>query len=995
MQSTAQTEQFSNNGLTDVVQWDNYSLIVKDQRIFLHSGEFHAFRVPVPDLWFDVFQKIHAAGLNAISVYVHWGLSNPSKGVIDFDDWRDLQSLFDAAKAAGLFIVLRPGPYINAETTAGGIAHWVTSEVAGQLRTNASDFEAAWKPYINAIIDVTKPNQVTEGGPVIERSRADNEYFQSDPTHGAYFAQLEETYIQGGIVVPLTYNDPGQGKNFINGTGAVDIYGLDSYPQGFDCSDPETWSPVTTNYHQYHESVNPSQPWYFPEFQGGAFDPWGPNSPGYDNCFQLTGPDFQQVFYHQLWASNAKLISYYMLYGGTSWGAIPFHGVYTSYDYGSAIRENRALSTKYSELKSQGLFLRSTPSFRKTDWIGDSSTNSVNITNSAVFGTFLRNPDTNTGFYITRQTDSTSSAVSQFKITVSTSSGPLQIPLTTDSIVLNGRESKILVTDYQFGLDSLLLYSTASILFAGTIGPRDVLLLYSTSNESSEASITFTGTPNDFKITSSKVQVHNNTSSPYTTVTFLQGIQGLITIWDSDTQLVLFADSDTAATFFAPVIPETENAQGGLGNYWQFGSNRTTLVGGPYLVRNATIQNSHLALWGDLNNSVTLTVITEPTVTSISWNGMFLGSPLNSSVSKGFFTASLQKRSSIQSIPVPQLQSWKFSDSLPEIQADFSDADWKLANHTSTNSPFKPYYGDGRVLYGCDYGFCENIVIFRGHFNATGAEKSANLSVNGGEAFATSVWINQDFIKTAFGNSSNNENILEEIDDVFTFPAGSVKKGQDNVITVIYDNMGLNETQGSPETSKSPRGIRGFKLNDGSFGEWKVQGKLGGYTNYPDKVRGIFNEGGTFGERSGWHLPGFDTSKWQSRSLSSGLPNQRPGVGFFVTTFKLNIPDDLDVALSFVFDNGSQGQSYRATLFVNGWFMGKRVANLGPQSKFPVHQGILNYSGTNTVAVLLWALEPNTGIAPELKLVVDGVIDGGIGPVSTNNPAWSPRNLKS
>lgn len=48
-------------------------------------------------------------------------------------------------------------------------------------------------------------------------------------------------------------------------------------------------------------------------FEGGSFDPWG--GPGYDACAVLTGPDFQDVFYKQNWASNAKLLSYYMLYG--------------------------------------------------------------------------------------------------------------------------------------------------------------------------------------------------------------------------------------------------------------------------------------------------------------------------------------------------------------------------------------------------------------------------------------------------------------------------------------------------------------------------------------------------------------------------------------------------------------------------------------------------------------------------------------------------------
>lgn len=95
---------------------------------------------------------------------------------------------------------------------------------------------------------------------------------------------------------------------------------------------------MTTNYHQYHEQVNPSQAWYIPgkqyvslrelhllrllrnvtEFQGGSFDAWGPTAPGYELCRQLTGANFQSVFNRQLWASNAKLISYYMIYGWVS-----------------------------------------------------------------------------------------------------------------------------------------------------------------------------------------------------------------------------------------------------------------------------------------------------------------------------------------------------------------------------------------------------------------------------------------------------------------------------------------------------------------------------------------------------------------------------------------------------------------------------------------------------------------------------------------------------
>ena len=143
---------------------------------------------------------------------------------------------------------------------------------------------------------------------------------------------------------------------------------------------------------------------------------------------------------------------------------------------------------------------------------------------------------------------------------------------------------------------------------------------------------------------------------------------------------------------------------------------------------------------------------------------------------------------------------------------------------------------------------------------------------------------------------------------------------------------------------KSPRGIPGFLLTGGNFTEWKVQGKLGGYTkwvvsqhtggsadecmnhSYPDKVRGVLNEGGLYGEREGWHLPGYDTSSWEERDLSDGLPSGGAGVGFFVTTFDLSIPEGTDVLMSFQFD--TVDQPYRATLFVNGWNYGKVCIHL-------------------------------------------------------------------
>lgn len=103
----------NNTGLTDLVGWDSYSFFIKDKRIFLHAGEFHGWRLPSISLWKDIMQKIKASGLNSISMYVHWHLTNPKKGVIDLEGINDLQTFFDAAKAEGLWVIARPGPYIK------------------------------------------------------------------------------------------------------------------------------------------------------------------------------------------------------------------------------------------------------------------------------------------------------------------------------------------------------------------------------------------------------------------------------------------------------------------------------------------------------------------------------------------------------------------------------------------------------------------------------------------------------------------------------------------------------------------------------------------------------------------------------------------------------------------------------------------------------------------------------------------------------------------
>ena len=388
------------------------------------------------------------------------------------------------------------------------------------------------------------------------------------------------------------------------------------------------------------------------------------------------------------------------------------------------------MTTKYDELKRQAMFLRSSPEFYKTDWISDTSTGLRVSTNSAAFITLLKNPDTKAAFYIARQANSNStfvsfsvflrcsiydlsfifSAITTFKLNVTTQGGPLQIPIVAPVITLDGRESKVVVTDYTFGSSSKLLFSTAQIFYASIIDKRDILFLHGDISQDHEAALVLTGTPNKVQNTQSSLvkftTSNSSLASGMTIVNFLSGIDGLVTVWDSDTQLVLYADSVTAGTFWSPVIAGPSDDP--LANYWGLGTNQSILVGGPYLVREARLLGSTLALSGDLKTDARLTVIAPRNVRFVTWNEQLVSgdfSVASSLTSIGGFVGQLQTRHSLTGgVKVPKLTGWKFQDSLPEIQESFNDDKWAVANHTTTNIPLKPYYGDGRILYGCDYG---------------------------------------------------------------------------------------------------------------------------------------------------------------------------------------------------------------------------------------------------------------------------------------------------
>ncbi|MFH8341789.1 beta-galactosidase [Streptomyces sp. AM6-12] len=375
------------------VTYDGYSFMIDGKRTYLWSGEFHYFRLPSQDLWRDVLEKMKAAGFNSVSLYFDWGYHSPAPGVYDFTGIRDVDKLLDMADELGLYVIARPGPYINAEVDGGGFPGWLSAK-PGSTRTSDPDYlkySDEWQTRIDRII---ARHQLTNGTGSVIQYQVENEYYNGSAAGRTYMKHLEDKATADGITVPLVGNDNG---TFNAGDAALDVDGADSYPQGFNCSDPSRWSGVPDISYDHP----PKKPLIAPEFQGGAFDPWG--GPGYDKCAQLINDKFADVFYKHNIAVGATEQNFYMTYGGTNWGWLGMPQNYTSYDYGAAIRENRQLDPKYSTDKLIGYFTQALTPLTKTDPLAPAPTDNAKIVDTA-----RGNPDTGTQFHVLRHSDSTS-----------------------------------------------------------------------------------------------------------------------------------------------------------------------------------------------------------------------------------------------------------------------------------------------------------------------------------------------------------------------------------------------------------------------------------------------------------------------------------------------------------------------------------------------------------------------------------------------------------
>lgn len=766
---------------------------------------------------------------------------------------------------------------------------------------------------------------------------------------GRYMDQLQKLARANNIDIPVIHNDPNMNtrswsEDYAPGAlGNVDVAGLDSYPSCWSCNldectgtNGEYVAYQTINYYDHFSLVSPTQPSFFPEFQGGSYNPWGGPEGG---CPGDIGADFANLFYRDLIAQRSTALSLYMMFGGTNWGAFACPVVATSYDYSSPISENRKIGSKFYETKNLALFTRVAEDLTVTDRIGNSSSYT---TNTAVKATELRNPETNGAFYVTIHDYSPSGTREEFKLRVSTSIGNLTVPQ-TGSIVLNGHQSKILVTDFAIG-ENIITYSTAEVLTYSIVDGKPVVVLWTGAGESAEFHIK--GAKKGSAAQNGKTSNATIKADSFGVLVNVPAVNGQ-SVYEFDKGVkVIVVDKPTGHLFWAPNLSKDPFAP----------VDQSVIVGGPYLVRHVANENGVLALKGDILTSTEIEVFASKDFKKLSWNGQELKTHRTA---HGSLTANVKAFSG--SIKLPELNDWKVADGLPEKQPSYDDssAAWVEADHVTTTNPTKP--DTLPVLYVDEYGFHNSFHLFRGYFN--GPATGVKLALQGGLAFGWTAWLNGEFVGSWYGNTT-----LGQGNQTLSFNNATLSANGTNVLLIAQDNSGHDLREGATD----PRGILGASLvGGGNFTKWKIAGEAGGEKIQLDPVRGPLAEGGLTAERLGWHLPGFDDSAWETASPSTGFNGAT--INFYRTVVPLDVPANVDASFAFVL-NAPASKQVRVHLFVNGYQYGRFNPWVGNEIKFPVPAGVLNHGGDNVIGLSVWS-QSKDGAKIDIKMVQEYAVE--------------------
>ncbi len=312
--------------------------MIDGRPVQLISGALHYFRVP-REYWRDRIAKAKMLGLNCIETYMPWNLHELKEDRFDFTGMLDIEAFLKEIQAAGLYAIVRPGPYICAEWDNGGLPAWLMTKSGLEFRRMNGPFLDAVRGYYDQVLPRLKPLQRTHGGPIVA-IQVENEYGSYCCDHD-YIRTLYREHLRHGIDVVIFTSD-GASPLMLNGGTIPECFQTVNFG-----SKPEE---------QFAESrlKRPEGPDLCMEFWNGWFDHWG------EEHHTRDGKDAAEALDAML--KSGAGVNFYMYHGGTNFGffnganghdihARDYAPTVTSYDYDSALSECGDATEKYYQFQ--------------------------------------------------------------------------------------------------------------------------------------------------------------------------------------------------------------------------------------------------------------------------------------------------------------------------------------------------------------------------------------------------------------------------------------------------------------------------------------------------------------------------------------------------------------------------------------------------------------------------------------------------------------------
>ena len=184
------------------ITYDERSYMIDGRRIWLVGGSLDYFRLPA-ELWADRLRQARRAGLNCVTTCIPWNFHEIAEGQWDFTGDRDVAEFVARAEDAGLYVILRVGPYIGSDWDFGGLPSWLTTKSGMAYRSSNAAYTHYFDKYFRQVLAQLADLQVTRGGNIVLIQNEHEYFMQTMPDRLNYLEFINQLFRRAGFEIPI------------------------------------------------------------------------------------------------------------------------------------------------------------------------------------------------------------------------------------------------------------------------------------------------------------------------------------------------------------------------------------------------------------------------------------------------------------------------------------------------------------------------------------------------------------------------------------------------------------------------------------------------------------------------------------------------------------------------------------------------------------------------------------------------------------------------